>query len=107
VKNKGPETLSDFVKQRKRIASGHKHLIATMEYAVGTLKSGSILKYVLKDMSWKPRNIIYMILLIAVEAMARIIGNVDFYLRDKNPYIWDISRTTKQFNIHPEPVKKK
>lgn len=96
VQNKGPETLHDFIKQRRRIASGHKHLKATTGHVVTTQKSGKLWKYVLNTQRWTPREIIYMLLLLLIEAWSRFIGSIDFYLRDKNPFIWDISLTTKK-----------
>lgn len=102
VTNKGPETLADFFKQRRRIASGHRHLKALIGYEVTTLKSSKILKLVLKLHRWTPRETIYMVLLMAIEALARFLGMLDFYLRDKNPFIWDISVTTKEVHILEE-----
>ena len=83
VKNKGPETVKDFIKQRVRIAAGHKHLCSTKGYKVSTLK---------------PKEIVFTSYLIALEAISRIIGALNFYLRDKNPYIWDVSFTTKNID---------
>jgi len=96
VHNKGPETLGDFMKQRRRIAAGHRHLKITMDHQVATAKAGNIFKYVLKTQNWNPKEVLYMALLILVEALARILGFMDFYLRDKNPFIWDMSLTTKK-----------
>jgi len=95
VRNKGPETIRDFWKQRIRIAAGHKHLMSTKGYKVSTLKPFRILPYVFRDCRWTPRDILYTFALITIEGAARIIGSLNFYLRDKNPYIWDISFTTK------------
>lgn len=93
--NKGPETLKDFIKQRRRIASGHRHLAKSMRHQVYTQSPSNILHYVFKDQKWNPKEIIFMMLLILVEGYARFLGAVDFYLRDKNPFIWDISASTK------------
>lgn len=95
VKNKGPENLADFIKQRRRIASGHRHLQVTIQHQVSTQSAGSIFSYVWAHQKWTPTEIIYMGLLMSLEAYSRFMGMVDFYLRDKNPYIWDISKTTK------------
>jgi len=97
--NRGPENIRDFIKQRRRIAAGHAHLKSAMGHTVSTSKSNSILKYVLKDMNWTPKHILYMSLLIMFEAYSRFLGNLDFHLKDNNPYIWDISKTTK--HIYP------
>ncbi|HQU72220.1 MAG TPA: glycosyltransferase [Calditrichia bacterium] len=101
VRNKGPETLHDFVKQRRRIAVGHKHLLATTGYQVATFRSSSIFRYILKEMRWTPREVLYMTGLIAVEAYCRVAGTINFHLFDKNPFVWSISTTTKNFDNMP------
>jgi len=95
IHNKGPETLRDFIKQRRRIASGHRHLAKSMQHAVYTQSSSNIMHYVLKSQKWSPKEVIFMSLLIFVEGYSRFLGVIDFYLRDKNPFIWDISVSTK------------
>jgi poly-beta-1,6-N-acetyl-D-glucosamine synthase len=97
VRNKGPETMGDFIKQRRRIAAGHKHLKASMRHEVSTGKSSSILRYVLKYQRWTPKEVIYMSGLMIIEAYSRLMGLVDYYIKDKNPFIWDIARSTKRW----------
>ena len=96
VYNKGPETIKDFIKQRRRIAAGHRHLNVTTHYEVSTQKPGNIFPNVLATQRWTPKEVLFMLLLMIIEAYSRFMGMFDFYLRDKNPYIWDISETTKQ-----------
>ena len=98
VKNKGPENIKDFIKQRVRIAAGHKHLSSTKGYKVSTLKPNRIFHYIIKDLRLNPKEIVFTTYLIFLECFARIIGNLNFYLRDKNPYIWDVSFTTKNID---------
>ncbi len=93
--NKGPETLADFITQRKRITSGHLHLKYTMGYEVNTMDSKKIFSYVLKSQKWNLTDIFKMLFLIVTEAYARFLGKKDFYFRHKNPFIWDISKSTK------------
>jgi hypothetical protein len=93
--NKGPETYKDFIKQRKSIASGHRHLKAAMRHEVSTQNALNIIGYVLKCQRWTPKDVIYMTLLIGIEGFARFRGMIDYYFKDKNPFIWDISTSTK------------
>ena len=95
VYNKGPETIRDFFKQRRRIASGHRHLYALFGYKVTSLNTKTIIKLVWQTQRWNPRDLFFTFWLIIIEAFARLLGMLDFYLRDKNPFIWDISLTTK------------
>jgi len=96
VYNKGPETVKDFIRQRRRIASGHRHLRVTTQHEVSTQKPGNLLRYVIANQRWTPKEILYMLVLMLIEAYSRFMGMIDFYLKDKNPYIWDISKTTKK-----------
>ena len=96
VYNKGPETIKDFIRQRRRIASGHRHLKVTTHYEVSTNKPGNIISHVITTQRWIPREMLYMVFLMVIEAYSRFMGMIDFYLRDKNPYIWDIAETTKE-----------
>jgi cellulose synthase/poly-beta-1,6-N-acetylglucosamine synthase-like glycosyltransferase len=98
VHNKGPESLHDFFKQRRRIASGHRHLMASTGHEVPTHSSRKIITYLLKDQKWNPKNILYTIMLIGIEAISRMTGFIDYYMRDKNPFIWDISKSTKHIS---------
>lgn len=98
VHNKGPETLKDFISQRRRIASGHIHLQAAMGYKVATARPQNIWHYVLKCQRWSFKEVLYMAALIMVEGYSRFMGRIDYYLKDKNPYIWDIADSTKRMD---------
>jgi len=95
VHNKGPATIRDFIRQRRRIASGHRHVRATIHHEVSTQNPSNIIMHVFATQSWNPRDIYYTVFLIGIEAYSRFMGAIDYFLRDKNPYIWDISHTTK------------
>lgn len=96
VINKGPDTIRDFIRQRRRIAAGHKHLLLTNNYRVSTSDPFKILKILLREHSWKIRGTIWMLCAIALEMTGRFLGLYDFYIRKKNPYIWDIAFSTKR-----------
>ena len=96
VYNKGSETIKDFMLQRKRIAAGHLHVSNTMGYHVATMNSFRIFKYIMRSQKWNPLDMFKMVLLIGFEAYARILGKFDYYFRNKNPFIWDISKSTKE-----------
>jgi cellulose synthase/poly-beta-1,6-N-acetylglucosamine synthase-like glycosyltransferase len=95
VQNKGPVNLKDFWKQRIRIVAGHKHLASAKGYKVSTYNSSNLIKYLFRDFSFNLREIFFLPGLLIIEAAARIFGSLNFYLRDKNPYIWDIAKSTK------------
>jgi len=96
VHNKGPENVREFVRQRKRIAAGHRHLRASTGHEVATQSARRIFRFLVKGQSLHPKLLFYTGLLIFIEAVSRMLGGIDYYLRDRNPFIWDISQTTKR-----------
>lgn len=98
VRNKGPENIRDFIKQRRRIAAGHKHLLRKQNYQVSTYNSFRILAILLREHSWNLRDTIWTLGAIGLEIIGRIIGYYDFSIQKKNPFIWDIASSTKRWN---------
>jgi len=97
VLNKGPENIKDFIKQRRRIAAGHKHLSHAQKYQVSTSNPIKILSVLLKEHTWNFKNTLWTIGAIALEMTGRILGSYDFYIKKRNPYIWDIAASTKRW----------
>lgn len=95
IYNKGPETIRDFLKQRKRIATGHRHLAETSGYSVATTKNGQVLRIVGAYLLRHPAQIPIAFVTAALEAWGRLLGWYDLTVRGKNPYIWDVATSTK------------
>ena len=98
VYNKGPETISDFLKQRRRIYNGHLWLKETGHYSVSTMSGMKILGIVLKHLSFNPRTLLYTIFAIKLEVYGRWLGWWDFMILKKNPAKWEMATTTKKLN---------
>jgi cellulose synthase/poly-beta-1,6-N-acetylglucosamine synthase-like glycosyltransferase len=98
VYNKGPDTVHDFLKQRRRIAAGHHHLQQTQKYQVSTLSPLLIVTSLLESIVWTPRQIFWTCGAIGLEIYGRWLGCIDFYLKHQNPFTWDIAITTKHLN---------
>lgn len=98
VSNKGPDNIKDFIKQRRRIAAGHKHLLHTHNYKVSTYNTFRILNILVRQQTWKFKNTAWTFGAIALETIGRILGYYDFYIRKKNPVIWDIASSTKRLD---------
>lgn len=97
VYNKGPDTINDFLKQRRRIAAGHHHLRRTQHYVVSTLNPLRTLASLLEeDMVWSPKGVLWTTGAIGLEVYGRSLGLIDFYIRHRNPFTWDIAPTTKR-----------
>jgi cellulose synthase/poly-beta-1,6-N-acetylglucosamine synthase-like glycosyltransferase len=93
--NKGAENVRDLLKQRRRIAAGHLHLKRSKNYSVSTTSWKIILKSFLKEIRWGTRTTFWTIGAVILEVSARLLGCYDFYIKKKNPFIWDIASSTK------------
>ncbi len=98
--NKGPDTLRDFLRQRRRIHAGHLALRDGVGYRVATLGSLRILGLVLRHMDWRPRAFLWTWAVAALEAYGRFLGRRD-YKRRRDHSVWEIAKTTKQ--LQPTP----
>lgn len=94
--NKGPETISDFLKQRRRIFAGHLHIKRKTGYKLSTMNSSDVLALTLKSLRPDHRVIIYTFGAILLELSGRALGIYD-YVCGKNPFIWETIKTTKEF----------
>jgi len=95
VKNKGPETVRDFIKQRRRIAAGHKYLARSQNYTVSTSSPLKILGTLVREHSWGLKSTTWTLGAIGLEMIGRGLGYYDLYVKKKNPFMWDIARSTK------------
>lgn len=99
VYNKGPDTIRDFLTQRRRITAGHHHLRQTQHYAVSTQQRPfRILRMLIPELQWTPKALLWALGAILLEAYGRLLGVFDFYIKKKNPFNWDIATTTKTLN---------
>lgn len=99
VLNRGPKNVSDFITQRRRIFAGHLHIKNKYGYEVSTMNIVRIIKAFLKYFKIKSvkdfKQISWLLYAIFLEAYARLLGAIDFYVFNKVPYIWDIIKTAK------------
>lgn len=98
IRNKGPETLADFIKQRRRIQNGHLWLKARQSYRVASQDGGTLGRIMLDEMRERPCDIPKLLGVMALEFWSRVLGSADYYLWGKNPFKWDIVRSTKNLN---------
>ncbi len=98
IRNKGPENLRDFVKQRRRIQNGHLWLKARQNYTVSSQSGSTLFRILLEEALEYPLCIPKIIVVMGMEVYCRILGSIDFYLRKKNPFAWEIARSTKDLS---------
>lgn len=96
IHNKGPENIADFIKQRRRIQNGHLWLAKQQQYRVISQDKGILLSIIKEELKQRPQDTLRLTLTILLEIYCRILGSWDFYVRAKNPFTWEIAKSTKQ-----------
>ena len=97
VYNKGPETVADFLKQRRRIYAGHLELEQALGYAVSTMGGVTILKLFLAHLDLRPKQFVWSWRVAFLELYGRFLGRLDF-ANKRNHTVWDIAQSTKRLN---------
>ena len=105
VYNMGPETLGEFIMQRRRNYAGHLHLKRKYGYRVSSLDTTRVFRIGLDEIGKAVRLIWTLIALALVEAFARMLGAYDYYVKGDKHVVWDIAWTTKQVE-HQVPSEK-
>jgi cellulose synthase/poly-beta-1,6-N-acetylglucosamine synthase-like glycosyltransferase len=104
IHNKGPENLRDFIKQRRRIQNGHLWLMKKQGYRVVSQNSGTLLWILLQEIREYPLATARVVAVMALEMYCRLLGSIDFHIKGKNPFAWDIAQSAKNLKA---PTEKK
>jgi cellulose synthase/poly-beta-1,6-N-acetylglucosamine synthase-like glycosyltransferase len=95
VYNKGPATISDFLKQRRRIFAGHIHLKRIKGYMPSSMNNFEILKLIMKEIKFDKNIFFWLCGAVLLETYGRLLGLYDFYLKKEKHAIWGVVTTTK------------
>lgn len=107
VYNTGPETMREFIMQRRRNYAGHLHLVRKYGYKVSSMDNLRVSRIAWDEM-WKAIRLIYTLVSLAVvEWIARLLGTYDYYVRGRKHEVWNIAWTTKNVERNVEPTKPK
>jgi poly-beta-1,6-N-acetyl-D-glucosamine synthase len=98
VHNKGPETLADFLRQRRRIYAGHLAVRDTLGYTVSTMNARRIFALLLRNLDWRPKQFVWTWSIVGLEAYGRLLGMRD-YKKRRNHQVWEIATSTKQLEM--------
>jgi glycosyltransferase involved in cell wall biosynthesis len=97
VYNKGPLTISDFLKQRRRIHAGHLQTRDRQNYEASTMKVNPIFLQLIacRDFTMStPKQTLWTLVTVMLEGYARLQGYLDY--RRKHAYhIWEMVDSTK------------
>jgi cellulose synthase/poly-beta-1,6-N-acetylglucosamine synthase-like glycosyltransferase len=98
IHNKGPENLKDFIKQRRRIAAGHLWLKETENYEVTSQNPKILIQLAFEEIKDNPSKLFFLIGTVILEIYSRILGWYDLKIKKKNPFKWEIAKSTKKLN---------
>ena len=103
VYNMGPETVADFVRQRRRNYAGHLYLKEKYGYKVSSLQNTRVVRLALEQVWGAIRLLATLAFLAMLEICSRILGAWDYYVRKKKHVVWDMAWTTKDPGQEPPP----
>jgi poly-beta-1,6-N-acetyl-D-glucosamine synthase len=95
VLNKGPETVEDFITQRRRIFAGHLYVKDTLGYQVSTMNGLWIAYLYMKTMKPDWRYLLWGPAVIALEIFVRWLATYDYVFWKRKPYAWTVVKSTK------------
>jgi len=98
VKNKGPEFLDEFIKQRKRIAIGHLWLKEKNGYRVASSDLCLLAGLYVSECIASPKDIIKITATAKLEAFCRVKGFFEFHCKKENPFIWETIDSSKELS---------
>jgi glycosyltransferase involved in cell wall biosynthesis len=108
IYNKGPLNIRDFLKQRRRIYAGHLKVRAQQNYEASTMKISPIARQLLacRDFTMStPRQTLWTLLTVILEAFARLQGYCDFW-RKREHHIWQMVDSTKDLEAGARKVRR-
>ena len=95
VYDRGPTTVGDFLRQRRRIYAGHLRVRSQQGYAASTMSGSRVIRALAGSGSFAtPRACLWSLGTIGLEATARALGHYDAARRE-SAHVWEISTTTR------------
>lgn len=95
VYNRGPATVPDFLRQRRRIYAGHLRVREQQGYSAPTMSAWRAARALCGSGSFTtPRSTLWSLGTVALEGAARALGAYDV-MRRRSSHVWDVSDSTK------------
>ena len=97
VYNKGPVTVRDFLKQRRRIYAGHLRVLKQQNYEASTMKVTPIFRQLIACRHFAlstPKQVVWTLIAMMLECYARLQGHYDYW-RKREHHIWQAVSSTK------------
>ncbi len=108
VYNKGPLTIRDFLKQRRRIYAGHLQVRDQQHYEASTMQVSPIASQLIacRDFTMStPKQVMWTLGTIILEGFARMQGYYD-YRRKREHHIWQMVDSTKDLEVGTYKVRR-
>ena len=108
VYNKGPLSIPDFLRQRRRIYAGHMQARDQQNYQAATMNAHLIARQLIacRDFTLSnPRRIMWTLGTVILEGFARLQGYND-YRRKRDHHIWQMVDTTKDLEANRQTVRR-
>jgi len=108
VYNKGPLTIRDFLKQRRRIHAGHLQTRDRQNYEASTMKASPIIFQLLTchDFTMStPKQVLWTLATVMLEGYARLQGTLDYH-RKHAYHIWEMVDSTKDLEAGKHKVRR-
>ncbi|HEV2257794.1 MAG TPA: glycosyltransferase [Streptosporangiaceae bacterium] len=97
VYNRGPATVQDFLRQRRRIYAGHLRIRDQQAYSAPTMSAWRAGRALLGSASFStPQAVTWSIGTVGLEATARALGRYDIVRGRRSHHVWEMCDTTKQ-----------
>jgi cellulose synthase/poly-beta-1,6-N-acetylglucosamine synthase-like glycosyltransferase len=103
VYNMGPQTVSDFIKQRRRNHAGHLHLRHKYGYKVSSLDTRKVLRITGNEIYRIFSMMFFVFWSAGLEAISRTLGTYDYYIKRDKHVVWDMAWTTKNVDVQAAP----
>jgi biofilm PGA synthesis N-glycosyltransferase PgaC len=108
VYNKGPLTIRDFLRQRRRIYAGHLQVRDHQNYEASTMKVSPIVRQLIacRDFTMStPEQVMWTLGTAILEGYARLQGYYD-YCRKREHHIWQMVDSTKDLEAGKHKVRR-
>ena len=97
VYNRGPVTVQEFLRQRRRIYAGHLRIRDQQAYSAPTMSAWRAGRALLGSQSFStPRAAMWSLGTVGLEATARALGQYDIVRGRRSHHVWEMCGTTKQ-----------
>jgi biofilm PGA synthesis N-glycosyltransferase PgaC len=91
---RGPENISEIVKHRRRIWTGHLQIKRMEGFVVSTSDFSRILPMMVKSFRSNLKNLHILSLFVALELYSYLLARYDIH-RNKIPFVWEMLKSTK------------